>query len=103
MTQDYAPQDSLAMSDSHFMIRWIDCEHETCRPADPRYPNGRDINNAATDLAAACTVKLPYPAKRAGQYRVVCTRCGLYILCATAGRADDPRSLRLACRPLPPA
>jgi hypothetical protein len=41
---------------------------------------------------------LPYPAKRIGHYRIECELCGLRVACTTAGRPDDPRSIRIACK-----
>jgi hypothetical protein len=45
-----------------------------------------------------CSVALPHPAKRCGYYLVKCVACGQNALVTTAGRPDDPKSLKLACR-----
>lgn len=77
-------------------IRWIDRECEPQWPADPAFPAGVDID-MSRGAKHACTVTLPYPARRCGLYIIECD-CGHQIAVTTAGRADDPRSLRLACK-----
>lgn len=83
------------MSDSH-TITWADSRRWPTLPADPRYPNGIDLD--MTRGGQGCRVDLPYPAKRCGMYRVQCSECGLTTVITTAGRADDPRSVKLACK-----
>lgn len=82
---------------SNLTVRWVDHEREPqCEP-DPHYPNGKDIDISA-GAPAACQVALPYPAKRCGIYMVECDVCRQAIGVTTAGRPDDPRSLKIACR-----
>ena len=80
-----------------FDIEWVDFGREpTCRP-DPHYPQGIDVDVSA-GREPNCTVELPYPAKRCGSYHIVCSACKLTVAISTAGRADDPRSVKVACK-----
>lgn len=80
-----------------FQIEWIDREREPQCPPDQRYPHGKDID--ASFGLPNCLAELPYPAKRCGIYRVECLRCGISIGITTAGRPDDPKSVRIPCGP----
>lgn len=81
-------------------ITWRDGEREPqCEP-NPAYPNGVDID-ISRGAARTCLVQLPYPAKRCGLYVIECDLCMLRTLVTTAGRRDDPRSVKLACRHAP--
>ena len=82
--------------DAKVRIRWIDRECESQCAPDPAYPNGIDID-MARGKPRTCTIALPYPAKRCGVHIVDCA-CGHQIAVGAAGRADDPRSLTLACK-----
>jgi len=78
-------------------VKWRDAgQSPTCAP-NPAYPNGVDLD-ASGGSARTCTVTLPYPAKRIGSYVIDCPVCGLRAGCTTAGRPDDPRSIKIACR-----
>lgn len=80
-----------------FDVRWVDGRAEPKERPNPAFPRGVDID--ATDGASpACTIPLPYPAKRIGGYLVTCHVCGLKAVCTTAGRADDPKSMRVMCK-----
>lgn len=79
-----------------FKIEWIDDHREPKCAPDPRFPLGKDMD-ISRDAEAACKTDLPYPAKRCGLYLVECETCGQRIAITTAGRPDDPRSLKLAC------
>lgn len=86
------------MSDEHYFdIEWFDREREPQCAPNPNYPNGKDID-CSDNAEITCTVELPYPAKRCGLYVVHCSRCGLNIALTTAGRPDDPRSVKIGCR-----
>lgn len=75
---------------------WIDGKREPkCRP-NPAFPNGVDLDLA--NDRPACQTDLPWPAKRIGHYHVTCDICGCTALITTAGRPDDPRSVRLPCK-----
>lgn len=77
-------------------IQWIDDGREPQFPADPSFPDGIDIDVSKGN--ASCHTPLPHPAKRCGVWVVTCTHCGAKAVVTTAGRADDPRSVRIACR-----
>ena len=79
-----------------FDIRWIDRGREPRNPPNPDYPDGIHVD-VSRDSAPSCRADLPYPARRCGVYKVVCRRCGMSVAVTTAGRADDPRSLTMAC------
>jgi hypothetical protein len=78
-------------------VDWIDSGHEPQLPPDPLFPNGRTID-ISKGGSPTCTVSLPYPAKRCGQFLIICSGCGTRTMLSTAGRPDDPRSLRMPCR-----
>jgi hypothetical protein len=80
-----------------FEVTWIDGERDPQEKPNPAYPRGIDVDVSA-GAAQACVAALPYPAKRIGAYKVLCRACGLSAGCTTAGRPDDPRSLKIACR-----
>ncbi len=84
------------MSDQ-FKIHWVDHERVAKVEPDRRYPTGIDID-VSEGAAWSCVTPLPYPAPRCGMFVVECTTCGANALVTTAGRPDDPCSLRLACR-----
>lgn len=78
-------------------VTWLDGKREPkCEP-NPEFPNGRhlDVSNGAKRV---CTVDLEYPAQRCGAYLITCGDCGVRIGVTTAGRPDDPRSVKMACR-----
>lgn len=81
-----------------FRIEWRDGFREPQCPPNPRYPQGIDLDVAGDQAAVACVVALPYPARRCGHYEVRCRTCGLSVALTTAGRPDDPRSVRLPCK-----
>jgi len=83
---------------ARFSVDWIDSGRLTEYPADPGYPRGVAID-VALDAPHACRVELPWPAERIGQWVVICRVCGYAIALSTAGRADDPHTARLPCRP----
>ena len=79
-----------------FDIEWRDSGREPQCPPNPEYPNGIDLDVSMS--GQSCDVSLPYPAKRCGAYIVTCKLCGLTVAVTTAGRTDDPRSLKVACK-----
>lgn len=85
-------------SQDQFDIAWHDHGREPQCAPDPDYPNGK-IVDGARGSPLVCTANLPYPARRCGYYTVRCTKCGLSVVITTAGRPDDPRSVRLGCIP----
>lgn len=78
-------------------VKWIDGRREPRVAPNPDYPTGIDLD-CAGGAEPACSVDLPYPAKRIGFYVINCDACGTNALCTTAGRPDDPRSIKLACK-----
>lgn len=81
-------------------IKWVDRGRDPQSVPDPRYPFGVgvDVSFGATKT---CEVQLPYPAARirCGSYTVICEDCGQRVLLTTTGRADDPRAVKMACKP----
>jgi hypothetical protein len=76
---------------------WFDAGRDPKHPPDPNYPHGIDID-ISLNAIKACYTLLPYPAKRCGQYVITCGLCGLRTVVTTAGRVDDPRSIKVACK-----
>ena len=79
-------------------VTWIDGHREPTQPPWPEYPLGKDVDGSM-GAKDTCKVALPYPAKRCGHYEVRCRACGASVGVTTAGRIDDPRSVKMACRP----
>jgi hypothetical protein len=82
---------------TEFRIEWVDGERAPSGVPDPRYPEGVNLDIAA-GRSPNCQVGLPYPAPRCGFFVVTCDFCGVRIAVTTAGRPDDPRSVRIACQ-----
>jgi hypothetical protein len=80
-----------------FAVRWIDSGREPQAKPDPDYPEGRDVSGVRAG-EIGCRLALPYPAKRVGNYSIVCKLCGFALLLSTAGRPDDPRSVTMPCK-----
>lgn len=78
-------------------VKWIDHGREPQAPTNPQYPDGVAID--MSQGKECCTVELPYPAKRCGYYAVRCTECWTSVAITTAGRPDDPSSVKMKCRP----
>jgi hypothetical protein len=77
-------------------VTWEDGGREPQCPPNPAYPSGIDLD-MARGTQHACKVELPYPAKRCGHFVVKCRACGTRAVVTTAGRPDDPRSVRIPC------
>lgn len=78
-------------------VKWIDGKREPQCPPNPAYPDGIDLDGTLPG-EPSCVAELPYPAKRCGAYLVVCPVCDAHALVSTAGRPDDPRSVKVACK-----
>jgi hypothetical protein len=89
------------MAKNAVTIEWMDGHRYPREAPDPRYPRGMDVDLASPEDKLTCTVDLPCPAKRCGLYRLRCQICDQRIALTTAGRPDDPRSVRIPCRLLP--
>ena len=83
-------------SKTNFKIDWIDSYRKPQQKPNPLYPNGMDID-ASAGAQVTCETALPYPAKQCGHFLILCRTCGQNIVVTTAGRPDDPRSLKIAC------
>jgi len=78
-------------------VTWIDRRaHPKVKP-NPAYPHGIDID-VSGGAKECCYTPLPCPARRIGFYFVECDACGQNALITTAGRPDDPRSIKMGCR-----
>lgn len=77
-------------------VDWIDHKREPQCAPDAGYPSGKDLD--CSDGAPSCKIDLPYPAKRCGLYIVECEICGYRVGITTAGRPDDPRSVKMPCK-----
>ena len=78
-------------------VTWLDEGREAQHPANPAYPSGIDVD-CSGGASTTCTQPLPYPAERCGQFLVICEACGRTVIITAAGRADDPRSVKIACK-----
>ncbi len=78
-----------------FKLTWEDHGREPQCPPNPAYPDGIDVD--ASFGKTSCIARLPYPAKRCGLYVVECEICGIRVGITTAGRPDDPRSVKVPC------
>lgn len=78
-------------------VRWLDGGREPQCAPDPEFPQGIDLDCSGR-AKHTCVVELPYPAKRCGTYVVQCEVCGFSAACTTAGRPDDPRTIKLPCQ-----
>jgi hypothetical protein len=78
-------------------IRWVKRGDKARSPANPAYPAGVvvDVTNGQKPF---CTMPLLYPARCVGTWFLTCNICGLTAAVTAAGRADDPREVRLACK-----
>ena len=77
-------------------IKWIDAGGEPKVKPNPAYPDGIELDMSKGQKS--CETDLPYPARRCGYYLLTCDTCGLRAVVTTAGRPDDPRRVRLACK-----
>ena len=85
------------MNEDQFLVEWNDGHREPQCAPNPAYPEGIDID-VAGEVESYCVRSLPYPAKRCGYYSVRCKLCDFSIAITTAGRPDDPRSVRIPCK-----
>lgn len=85
------------MPSPDWQIEWVDFKREPKCPPNPNYPDGVDID-CSHGATRVCEAPLVHPTKRCGAYMVKCRICGVTAAVTTAGRPDDPRSLKMACR-----
>ena len=79
------------------IVQWVDGGREPRNKPDPAYPHGVDID-ISKGAEKTCQRPLPYPARRCGYFVVACDACHQNACITTAGRADDPRSIKMACK-----
>jgi hypothetical protein len=77
-------------------VKWVDGGREPQCAPDPRFPSGVDVD--MSEGRKACETALGWPARRCGVYVVTCDVCGLTTVVTTAGRPDDPRWVKVACK-----
>lgn len=63
---------------------------------DPAFPEGVDID-LSEGHPRTCAARLPHYAGLLGMYEVRCMVCDLSVAITSAGRADDPRLIRVPC------
>lgn len=80
-----------------FKIWWIDKQRFPQNQPNPEFPRGVDVD-LSEGATKTCKTKLPYPAPRCGVFAVECCECKQRVVITTAGRKDDPRSVKLACK-----
>lgn len=81
-----------------FKVKWIDGKREPQCAPNPNHPSGADVDMRHDADEPSCLCDLPYPARRCGVYAVECSKCASRVVVTTAGRADDPRSVRVTCK-----
>jgi hypothetical protein len=89
----------LKEAKNQFEILWVDSGVMPQCPPRPEYPDGVDID-ASRGQFLACVTPLDYPAPRVGYYQIKCRICGRNLAVTTAGRPDDPRSIKVPCAPM---
>lgn len=77
-------------------VKWFSVHRLPKNVPDLRYPNGIDVD--CSEGRRGCTVSLEHPTRGCGYYYIECQECGINAVITTAGRIDDPRSLKLPCR-----
>lgn len=78
-------------------VRWMKRGDKAKNPANPAYPDGIDLD-VTKGAVPFCPVPLPYPAKEVGTWFIRCNTCGFTAAVTAAGRADDPREVRMPCQ-----
>ena len=84
--------------DNNLNVEWIDSFRDPQNDPNPDYPNGIDFDVVDGIDTPACYTDLPYPAKRCGRFVITCRTCDLTVMVTTAGRPDDPKSIRVPCK-----
>jgi hypothetical protein len=78
-----------------YSIDWIDYGRKATVPPNPGFPKGRDVD-LSRGAPASCYFELPM-VDGCGCMVVQCMECGYRIGLTMAGRADDPRSVKVPC------
>jgi len=80
-------------------VTWVQTDwRKGAGKVNPLCPKGIEVD-VSGGAKHTCSAELPYPAPCIGYYLVVCERCGLKVGVTAASRVDDPRSIRVACKP----
>ena len=79
-------------------LQWLSKGKPPQCESSPGYPDGVELDGAAGLPGPACKWALPYPAPSIGVHVVGCVTCGKTVACTAAGRPDDPRTIRFACK-----
>lgn len=66
-------------------------------PPNPAHPLGIDVD-ISEGATRTCKATLPYPAAGCGAWMVKCLDCGYVAAVTAAGRVDDPRTVKFACK-----
>jgi hypothetical protein len=82
---------------SNIKVSFVSHQRKAKVAPNPQYPDGIDID-LRNGAKQGCETPLPYPAQCCGILLVRCSTCGASAAITTAGRADDPRSVKLACK-----
>ena len=84
---------------SDIQIEFLSHHRKAQVAPNPDYPDGIDVD-LTNGAKRACLANLPYPAECCGILFVRCRKCGTNAAITTAGRRDDPRTVKLACAAL---
>lgn len=98
MSKNVTKTEAMTPSGDKFIVRWVDSGREPLCGPNPSFLEGRDLD-VSQGAERACVLELPYPARRCGVYVIECKTCGLAVGFTTAGRPDDPRRVKFACKP----
>ena len=98
MSRNETKPEAMTPNGDKFIVRWVDSGREPLCGANPNFLEGRDLD-VSQGAERACVLELPYPARRVGTYVIECRTCGLAVGFTTAGRPDDPRRVKFACKP----
>lgn len=82
------------------MLEWTATGGAAQNPPDKRFPLGVDLDLAG-GAVECCVTTLPYPASGIGFHLIRCLACELKVAASAAGRPDDPRTVRVACKRAP--
>lgn len=78
-------------------VEFIDLEREPRHQFLREHMHGLDLD-LSRGVEDVCVVPVPWPAERCGYWMIRCAFCGLSTMITAAGRVDDPRSVKLACK-----
>ena len=87
------------MGERQFRCSFVDRRGPPKVAPDPAFPTGKDLDVTRLD-GPSCTVAIPYPAEERGVWIIECSRCKYRVAVTAAGRLDDPRSIRVPCKPM---